>query len=126
MNYDTNDEPAYMAKLAEQTERFEDMVEFMKKFIEEKRDINEEARNLLSIGNPKNLTRFNPKKSLQKCCRRQAHGLARGEQPGTKRKGKKIEVHRLREVVPETNRKRAPGKMPGSFGPVGKTQFQKE
>lgn len=53
MNYDTNDEPAYMAKLAEQTERFEDMVEFMKKFIEEKRDINEEARNLLSIGNPK-------------------------------------------------------------------------
>jgi hypothetical protein len=59
MNYDTNDEPAYMAKLAEQTERFEDMVEFMKKFIEEKRDINEEARNLLSIGNLKISTLLN-------------------------------------------------------------------
>ena len=49
MNHEGQDEPSYMAKLAEQTERYDDMVNFMKRYIDEKREINEEARNLLSI-----------------------------------------------------------------------------
>ena len=49
MVLELTEDPAYMAKLAEQTERFDDMVEFMKKYIDDNRDITEESRNLLSI-----------------------------------------------------------------------------
>jgi len=37
------------AKLAEQTERYEDMVKFMKKFTEESPNLSDEQRNLLSV-----------------------------------------------------------------------------
>ena len=39
----------YMAKLAEQMERYEDMTEYMKKIIELSKDLKDEERNLLSI-----------------------------------------------------------------------------
>lgn len=39
----------YMAKLSEQMERFEDMVEYMKKIIDLSRELKDEERNLLSI-----------------------------------------------------------------------------
>ena len=38
-----------MAKLSEQTERFEEMVDYMKKVIEVSKDLKDEERNLLSI-----------------------------------------------------------------------------
>lgn len=38
-----------MAKLSEQTERFEEMVEYMKKVIEKTKELKDEERNLLSI-----------------------------------------------------------------------------
>ena len=38
-----------MARLAEQMERFEDMVDYMKKVIEINKDLKDEERNLLSI-----------------------------------------------------------------------------
>jgi 14-3-3 protein epsilon len=39
----------YMARLSEQTERFEDMVEYMKKYIAINNDLGDDERNLLSI-----------------------------------------------------------------------------
>jgi len=39
----------YMARLSEQTERFEDMVEYMKKYITINNDLGDDERNLLSI-----------------------------------------------------------------------------
>jgi 14-3-3 protein epsilon len=42
-------EYVYMAKLAEQMERFEDMTEYMKKIIDFNQDLKDEERNLLSI-----------------------------------------------------------------------------
>ena len=45
----TSDELLYLAKLSEQTERFEDMVDAMKKFITLKQEFNVEERNLLSV-----------------------------------------------------------------------------
>ena len=45
----TSDELLYLAKLSEQTERFEDMVDAMKKFIALKQEFNVEERNLLSV-----------------------------------------------------------------------------
>jgi len=38
-----------MARLSEQTERFEDMITYMKKYIENAKDLKDEERNLLSI-----------------------------------------------------------------------------
>lgn len=42
-------EYVYMAKLAEQMERFEDMTDYMKKIIDLTQDLKDEERNLLSI-----------------------------------------------------------------------------
>lgn len=39
----------YMAKLAEQMERFEDMTEYMRKIIDISKELKDEERNLLSI-----------------------------------------------------------------------------
>lgn len=39
----------YMAKIAEQTERFEDMIEYMKKVVAIDKTLNIEERNLLSV-----------------------------------------------------------------------------
>lgn len=39
----------YMARLSEQTERFEDMINYMKKYIDITKDLKDEERNLLSI-----------------------------------------------------------------------------
>ena len=46
---DKLDESLYMARLAEQTERWEDMVKYMKNVVELKKELNEEEQNLLSI-----------------------------------------------------------------------------
>ncbi|CBZ53911.1 putative 14-3-3 protein [Neospora caninum Liverpool] len=40
----------YMARLAEETERYEDLVFFMKKVVEAGQELNDEERNLLSVG----------------------------------------------------------------------------
>jgi hypothetical protein len=45
----TRDELIYMSRIAEQTERFEDMLEYMKKVVELKSELNVEERNLLSV-----------------------------------------------------------------------------
>lgn len=45
----TREENVYMAKLAEQTERYEDMVEHMKSVVETKEKLTVEERNLLSV-----------------------------------------------------------------------------
>jgi len=42
-------EYVYRARMAEQTERFDDMVSYMKKVIESGEEIQEEERNLISI-----------------------------------------------------------------------------
>lgn len=39
----------WKAKLAEQTERYDDMAKFMKEFIEKVRELNSEERNLFSV-----------------------------------------------------------------------------
>ena len=49
MTASTRDEFIYMAKLAEQTERFEDMIEAMNKVIQHGADLTVEERNLLSV-----------------------------------------------------------------------------
>lgn len=46
---DKREEYTYMARLSEQTERWEDMVEYMKRVIDITKDLNNEERNLLSI-----------------------------------------------------------------------------
>ena len=47
---DSRDSLVYKAKLAEQAERFEDMVNFLSKVLDEKRgDVNSDERNLLSV-----------------------------------------------------------------------------
>jgi 14-3-3 protein epsilon len=38
-----------MSRIAEQTERFEDMLDFMKKVVQTGQELNEEERNLLSV-----------------------------------------------------------------------------
>jgi len=38
-----------MSRIAEQTERFEDMLEYMKKVVESGSELNNEERNLLSV-----------------------------------------------------------------------------
>jgi hypothetical protein len=43
------EELIYMAKLTEQTERFEDMVSYIKKVVESGTELNVEERNLLSV-----------------------------------------------------------------------------
>ena len=43
------DEHLYMAKITEQTERFEDMIDCMKKVVDANADLNVEERNLLSV-----------------------------------------------------------------------------
>ncbi len=45
----TTQEYIYRARMAEQTERFDDMVNYMKKVIESGEEIQEEERNLISI-----------------------------------------------------------------------------
>lgn len=42
-------EYVYMARLAEQMERFEDMVDYMKKVVDLTKDLKDEERNLLSV-----------------------------------------------------------------------------
>jgi 14-3-3 protein epsilon len=46
---DKKAENLYMARLSEQTERFEDMVDYMKKYIGLASDLKDDDRNLLSI-----------------------------------------------------------------------------
>jgi 14-3-3 protein epsilon len=43
------DECIYMAKLSEQTERFDEMVDYMKQVIDTGKELKDEERNLLSI-----------------------------------------------------------------------------
>ena len=45
----TRDELIYMAKVCEQTERFDDMLVYMKKVLEFNEDLGVEDRNLLSV-----------------------------------------------------------------------------
>jgi len=45
----SKDELIYMAKLSEQTERFEDMLDYMKKVVYLKQELSVEERNLLSV-----------------------------------------------------------------------------
>ena len=45
----SRDELIYMSRNAEQTERFEDMLEYMKKVVESGSELNNEERNLLSV-----------------------------------------------------------------------------
>jgi 14-3-3 protein epsilon len=45
----SRDELIYMSRIAEQTERFEDMLEYMKKVVESGSELNNEERNLLSV-----------------------------------------------------------------------------
>ena len=45
-----NDENIFLARVAEQAERFEDMVEFLSKVLDEKHGtVNSDERNLLSV-----------------------------------------------------------------------------
>ncbi|XP_071962098.1 14-3-3-like protein [Antedon mediterranea] len=46
---DENEKYTYNAKLSEQSERYEDMVDQMKKLVEKKKTLTEEERNLLSV-----------------------------------------------------------------------------
>jgi 14-3-3 protein epsilon len=43
------EELIYMSRIAEQTERFEDMLDYMKKVVLSGQELNEEERNLLSV-----------------------------------------------------------------------------
>jgi 14-3-3 protein epsilon len=45
----SREELIYMTKLTEQTERFEDMVNYIKKVVESGAELNVEERNLLSV-----------------------------------------------------------------------------
>ena len=45
----SREELIYMAKIAEQTERFEDMLDYMKKVVHIEQDLSVEERNLLSV-----------------------------------------------------------------------------
>ena len=45
----SREELIYMSRIAEQTERFEDMLEYMKKVVVTGQELNEEERNLLSV-----------------------------------------------------------------------------
>jgi len=45
----SHDELIFMAKVSEQTERFEDMLDYMKKASSEGRELTIEERNLLSV-----------------------------------------------------------------------------
>jgi len=45
----TREELIYMAKISEQTERFEDMLDYMKKVVQTGHDLSIEERNLLSV-----------------------------------------------------------------------------
>ena len=45
----SREELIYMSRIAEQTERFEDMLEYMKKVVLTGQELNEEERNLLSV-----------------------------------------------------------------------------
>ena len=45
----SKDDHIYMAKIAEQTERFEDMISHMNKVVEQKQELNPDERNLLSV-----------------------------------------------------------------------------
>ena len=49
MTANTREEHLYMAKITEQTERFEDMLTYMKKVLECDQELNVEDRNLLSV-----------------------------------------------------------------------------
>ncbi len=46
---ESRDELIYMAKLSEQTERFDEMVEYMKRLVTQGQELKDEERNLLSI-----------------------------------------------------------------------------
>ena len=39
----------YMARIAEQTERYEDMIEYMVKYVRDKKTLDDQERNLLSV-----------------------------------------------------------------------------
>ena len=43
------DELIYMSKISEQTERFEDMLDYMKQVVKQNADLSIEERNLLSV-----------------------------------------------------------------------------
>ena len=45
----SREELVYMSRIAEQTERFEDMLEYMKKVVQFGSELNTEERNLLSV-----------------------------------------------------------------------------
>jgi 14-3-3 protein epsilon len=45
----SREELVYMSRIAEQTERFEDMLEYMKKVVLIGSELNTEERNLLSV-----------------------------------------------------------------------------
>jgi 14-3-3 protein epsilon len=45
----SREELVYMSRIAEQTERFEDMLDYMKKVVQFGSELNTEERNLLSV-----------------------------------------------------------------------------
>jgi len=45
----SREENIYMAKIAEQTERFENMLDYMKAVVQSGQDLSTEERNLLSV-----------------------------------------------------------------------------
>lgn len=45
----SREESIYMAKIAEQTERFENMLDYMKNVVQAGQDLSTEERNLLSV-----------------------------------------------------------------------------
>ena len=49
MTANTREEFIYMAKITEQTERFEDMLDAMNKVVQANADLSVEERNLLSV-----------------------------------------------------------------------------
>jgi 14-3-3 protein epsilon len=49
MTANTREEHLYMAKITEQTERYEDMLEAMNKVVQANADLTVEERNLLSV-----------------------------------------------------------------------------
>jgi 14-3-3 protein epsilon len=49
MTANTREEHLYMAKITEQTERFEDMLDAMNKVVQANADLSVEERNLLSV-----------------------------------------------------------------------------
>lgn len=96
----------YLARLAEQTERFDDMVGFVKEIVREDIDVTEEIRNLVSIA-------YKNVMGLDRTTWRAVYNLEQKEKEKVAQTDAGSQEHQRHQMVPEEDREQARRELQG-------------